>query len=168
MTNTKSRKESKSRRIPDALWRWMRPLNLRIARNYHGHFPARRLVLLLTSKGRVSGLDRVTPLQYEEVDGVYYVASARGKDADWFQNILVNPKVKVHLREQLFQALAEPVTDPVRIADFLELRLERHPKMLSLMLRLEGLPAGFDRHELEQFAAEKAMVAIHPLTSEEE
>jgi len=33
-----------------------------------------RVVLLLTTTGRRSGLPRVTPLQYEQIDGAIYVA----------------------------------------------------------------------------------------------
>jgi len=36
-----------------------------------------RIVLLLTTTGRKTGLLRVTPLQYEEVDGVYYIIDIR-------------------------------------------------------------------------------------------
>ena len=42
-----------------------------------------RLVLLLTTTGRKSGLHRVTPLQYEEIEGKIYVGAARGQKADW-------------------------------------------------------------------------------------
>ena len=65
----------------------MKRLNLRITGAYTGDFPASRMVLLLTTIGRKSGLPRITPLQYEEIDGAYYVASARGAQADWFRNI---------------------------------------------------------------------------------
>jgi len=34
-----------------------------------------RLILLLTTTGRKTGLARTMPLQYEEVDGAYYVES---------------------------------------------------------------------------------------------
>ncbi|HUS79158.1 MAG TPA: nitroreductase/quinone reductase family protein [Patescibacteria group bacterium] len=37
-----------------------------------------RMVLLLTTTGHKTGLPRVTHLQYEEVDGAYYVGSMRG------------------------------------------------------------------------------------------
>lgn len=46
-----------------------------------------RIVLLLTTMGRKSGLPRVTPLQYEEINGDYYLGSARGLKADWLRNI---------------------------------------------------------------------------------
>ncbi len=121
-----------------------------------------RLVLLLTTTGRKTGLPRVTPLQYEEIDGAIYVGSSRGQKADWFRNILANPHVKVRVKSRRFRGVAETVTDPLRIADFLELRLRRHPKMIGTILKREGLPTQPDRTELEAYAAKLAMVVIRP------
>ncbi len=121
-----------------------------------------RLVLLLTTTGRKSGLPRITPLQYEEVDGAIYVASARGAKADWFRNILANPCVKVRIKSREFDAVAEPVTDPCRIADFLELRLRRHPRMVGAILKSVGVSPSPSRPELEAYAAQLAMVIIRP------
>ena len=121
-----------------------------------------RVVLLLTTTGRRSGLPRVTPLQYEENDGVIYVAAALGKRADWYQNILSDPRVEVRVKAQRFRGMAEPITDPSCIADFLELRLRRHPKMVGVMLKLDGLPDKPSRTQLEQYAAKISLVAIHP------
>ena len=119
-----------------------------------------QLVLLLTTTGRKSGLARVTPLQYEEVDGAIYVASARGVKADWYRNIGADPCVQVRIKSHEFEALAEPVTDPCRIADFLELRLQRHPKMVGAILKSVGLPASPSRGELEEYSRQLAMVII--------
>lgn len=121
-----------------------------------------RFVLLLTTTGRKSGLPRVTPLQYEEVDGAIYVASARGAKADWFRNILADRCVKVRIKSHEFEGLAEPVTDPCRIADFLELRLVRHPQMVGAILQSAGLPASPSRGQLEDYARQLAMVIIRP------
>jgi deazaflavin-dependent oxidoreductase (nitroreductase family) len=155
-------KTKTSRRIPDFIWRWMRPFNTRVARIYRKGFRASHIVLLLTTTGRVSGKPRVTPLQFEEVDGVFYVGSARGARADWFRNIVADPNVTVQLQDRSFQAVAESVTDPMRIADFLGLRLERHPRMIGRLMRLEGLPSNHTRADLEAFAVDKAMVVIRP------
>jgi len=122
-----------------------------------------RLILLLTTTGRKTGLSRTTPLQYEEVDGVYYFASARGVKADWFCNLLAHPEVEVQVKSQRFRGNAEPVTDPMRIADFLELRLRRHPMMVGKILESEGLPARPDRSQLEAYASKLAMVIIRPV-----
>ena len=141
----------------------MKGLNARMVANYKRGFGPRRVVMLLTTTGRKSGLPRVTPLQYEEFDGDYYIASARGQEADWFKNILANPQVHVQIREREFDALAEPVTDPVRIADFIELRLRRHPVMIRLIMHLfDGLPLRFTRAQLEEFCKQKALAILRP------
>jgi deazaflavin-dependent oxidoreductase (nitroreductase family) len=121
-----------------------------------------RLVLLLTTTGRKSGKLRVTPLQYEEIDGRIYIASARGTNADWFQNIVADPRISIQVGSRKFRGRAEAVTDPVRIADFLEHRLQRHPRMVGSLMRIEGLPANPTRAQLEAFASEKAIVIISP------
>jgi len=64
------------------------------------------LVLLLTTTGRKSGLPRQTPLQYEQIDGLIYVASGRGKKADWVCNITADPAVEVRLKKRRFRGLA--------------------------------------------------------------
>jgi deazaflavin-dependent oxidoreductase (nitroreductase family) len=125
-----------------------------------------RLILLLATTGRTSGRSHVIPLQYEEEDGMIYVAAARGPKADWFLNIIANPNVEVQVRARHFHGLAEPIIDPVRIADFLELRLRLHPRMVGMMLRSEGLPTHPNRAQLEQYAAKIALVAIRPCEDE--
>ena len=140
-------------------WRLMRFLNRRLMPKTRPEVRLSGLVLLLTTTGRKSGLPRQTRLQYEKEEGVIYVAAARGQQADWFRIILANPRVEVQLEGQSLRGLAEPITDPVRIADFLELRLKRHPLMIRLMLLSHGL-FRTDRVHLEQLAAQLALVAI--------
>jgi deazaflavin-dependent oxidoreductase (nitroreductase family) len=130
--------------------------------NYRRGIGPTRIVLLLTTIGRKSGKPRITPLQFEEAEGVVYVASARGQEADWFKNILATPRVHVQMCDREFEAIAEPVSDPVRIADFIELRLRRHPVMIRLIMFLfDHLPLRFSRAELEVYCKEKAMVVLH-------
>ena len=62
---------------------------------------------------------------------------------------------------RVFEGLAEPIVDPARIADFLLLRLKRHPIMMRAMLALEG-QWRCRRADLERLAASKALVAIRP------
>lgn len=142
-------------------YRVMRKLNPRIASNYQKGFGPTRVVLLLTTIGRKSGLPRTTPLQYEEIDGNYYLGSARGVNADWYRNIQACPQVTVQVRDRTFTGIAEPVTDPGRIAEFLEFRL-KHNLFIGLVMRFEGLPLRYTRADLERFAAQKTMVVIRP------
>ncbi|KAA3654882.1 MAG: nitroreductase family deazaflavin-dependent oxidoreductase [Chloroflexi bacterium] len=141
----------------------MKSFNARMAANYRRGIGPTRFVLLLTTIGRKSSLPRVTPLQFEKVDGAYYIGSARGQDADWFKNILANPNVQVNIHDREFNAIAEPITDPSRIADFIDLRLHRHPIMVRLIMHLfDHLPLRFTRIDLEQLSKGKALVILHP------
>ena len=122
-----------------------------------------RLVMLLTTRGRRSGKARVTPLQYERVDGTFIVGSARGTRSDWYRNLLVHPQAEVRAGSARFTATAETCTDPASITDFLELRLKRHPRIVGGILRLRGLPANPTRADLETYAAGMAIVTLTPL-----
>jgi deazaflavin-dependent oxidoreductase (nitroreductase family) len=124
------------------------------------------IVLLLTTTGRKSGLKRVTPLQYEQINGEIYIGSARGTKADWFRNIQADPQVEVRVKSLRLNGIAEPITDPERIADFLEIRLERHPRMLGGMLRAEGLAPNPSHAQLAAHAEKLAMVKITPVEAQ--
>lgn len=146
------------------LYHFLKPLNQRMAANYRLGIGPRRVVMLLTTTGRKSGMPRCTPLQFEELEGDYYIASARGAEADWFKNILANPDVRVQIGDHQFNAAAEPVTDPERITDFIELRIRRHPLMLRLIMHLfDGLPLRYDRTDLDDISCSKALVILHPV-----
>jgi deazaflavin-dependent oxidoreductase (nitroreductase family) len=119
-----------------------------------------RLILLLTTTGRKSGLPRVTALQYEEADGAIYLGSSKGTHADWFKNLVANPNVTVRVKSRQFLGRAQPVTDVALIADYLELRLRHHPRMVGAMLKSEGLPAKPSRAELETYASKLALAII--------
>lgn len=122
-----------------------------------------KIVLLLTTTGRRSGKKRVTPLQYEEINGLYYLGAARGLKADWVRNIQACPEVEVRVGSKHFSGIAEVVTDPAQFADFLEVRLARHPRMIGLIMeKAHGLPRRPSRAQLEGLAANEAMVVIHP------
>jgi deazaflavin-dependent oxidoreductase (nitroreductase family) len=145
------------------LYHRLKPFNARMIENYKNGKGPGGVVLLLTTTGRKSGLPRSTPLQYEEYNDRVYVASARGQQSDWYRNILANPSVHVQIQQREFDALAEPITDPVCIADFLEERLRRHPVMVRLIMCLfDGLPLRATRADLEKLAAQKVLVALHP------
>lgn len=122
-----------------------------------------RIILLLTTTGRKSGLLRTTPVQYEEIDGAYYIGAARGLKADWVKNIQANPKIHVQVKNLRFDGHATIVTDPVIIADFLEVRLERHPRMVGLMMsKAHKLPKRPTRAQLEELSKGLVIVTVQP------
>jgi len=155
-----------SSRIPLVFWRAISRLNQGMLSRYGPKSKIAGKVLVLTTRGRKSGLPRLTPLQYEEVEGIYYVASARGVQADWYRNLMACPKVDVQVGKKYFSTRANPMIDPIQIADFLELRLKRHPHFMGVMLQLEGLPRKYTRADLERFAKRLAIVELHEETAE--
>lgn len=126
-----------------------------------------KMVLLLTTTGRRSGKPRVTPLQYEEIDGLIYLGAALGSRADWYRNILANPSVRLQIKSRQINGLAQPITDPQQIAGYLQIRLERHPAMMRAILRSEGMTSPFTPGDLEEYARRLTLVAVKPVTSGE-
>ena len=50
-----------------------------------------------------------------------------------------------------------------QIADFLELRLQRHPKMIGAIMRKDGIPFPPRRSDLEQYATQLTLVVVQPV-----
>lgn len=121
-----------------------------------------RFVLLLTTTGRKSGRRRVTPLQYEEIDGAFYLGAALGEKSDWVRNIRANPQVEIRVKRRRFSGHADIIQDTGQIADYLELRLQRHPKMVGAIMRNDGIPSPPQRSDLEEYAANLTLVIIRP------
>lgn len=121
-----------------------------------------RWVLLLTTTGRKSGKARVTPLQYEHIDGVYYVAAAFGPKTDWVRNLQADPRAQVRVPQRQFSASAELIDDPERIVQYLEYRLQRRPRLMQALLRRGGLPPNPTRQQILRFAQNLVLVALHP------
>lgn len=119
-----------------------------------------RFILLLTTTGRKSGRRRVTPLQYEQIDGDYYLGAALGHRADWVRNIQANPQVEIRVKCSHFSGRAEIIQDTRQIADYLELRLRRHPKMVGAIMRSDGIPIPPQRSDLEEYATRLALVVV--------
>ena len=51
-----------------------------------------RIFLILTTKGRLTGKKRRTPLEYHRLEGIITIFSSRGEDSGWMKNIRVNPE----------------------------------------------------------------------------
>lgn len=123
-----------------------------------------RLILLLTTTGRISGLPRQTPLQYERVGGEFWVGSARGLQADWVKNLLANRAALVRVKNQVFPVSARVVSDSEQVADFIAYRLQKRPRLIGMILRMDGMAAHPDRQQLLRYAGGLALVRLAPLS----
>ena len=65
-------------------------------------FGVGKIFLLLHTKGRKSGKQRITPLEYRKKDGIIHVVAGSGRKAHWFKNLQANPNdvmIKVGFRK---------------------------------------------------------------------
>jgi deazaflavin-dependent oxidoreductase (nitroreductase family) len=145
-------------------WRWIRPAQYVHRALYAAGLGSivGRIILLLTTTGRKSGKRRVTPVQYEDIDGTLYIGSARGSSADWVRNIAADPHVEVRVKNHHFQGTGELIQDPMRVADYLQTRLERHPRMVGAMMKMHHLPPNPNRAQLEELGKTLVVVTIKP------
>ena len=73
--------------------------------------------LLLTTRGRMTGKLRRTALIYGEDGDRYVVVASMGgapKHPEWYLNLVANPKVKVQVGEEEFDAVASTATGDQR------------------------------------------------------
>jgi deazaflavin-dependent oxidoreductase (nitroreductase family) len=74
-------------------------------------------ILLLTTKGRISGEERTTPLIYEDDGAGYVIVASRGgapQHPAWYRNLEEDPDVEVQVKGDRFPARARTATGEER------------------------------------------------------
>ena len=123
---------------------------------------AGRMILLLTTTGRKSGLPRTTPLQYEKIGPDYYVGASNGLKSDWVRNLQACPQVTVQVKDRVFAAIPEIITDAGKITEFLKYRIKKHPLMLRFILKADGCSFNPGEDDLLAYSARLTLVVLHP------
>jgi len=73
-------------------------------------------IMVLSTRGRTSHKIRDFPIGYYRIDGIVHVFSGWGKAANWYKNIIANPKeVYLQVGFHRFHAAAEFVEDPAEL-----------------------------------------------------
>jgi len=70
-------------------------------------------ILLLTTRGRKSGAERVTPLIFQPNGDDYLIVASRGgtdQPPGWYLNLQAEPDVQVQVRGDVFRAHARDAT----------------------------------------------------------
>jgi deazaflavin-dependent oxidoreductase (nitroreductase family) len=78
-----------------------------------GNFAGANLVLM-TTRGAKSGVERTNPVVYfNDGDRIYVIASAGGstKHPAWYHNLTAHPELTVEVGAETYRAKANPVTD---------------------------------------------------------
>jgi deazaflavin-dependent oxidoreductase (nitroreductase family) len=101
-------------------------------------------IMMITHRGRRTGLRRRTPVNYAIVDSEIYCTAGFGDVSDWFLNLRNRPEVEVWLPDGWWTGIAEEVTDA---------------RMRMPLLRQVLIASGF--------AARAAGIDPHVMTNEE-
>lgn len=74
-------------------------------------------VMMIRHRGRKTGVEHQTPVNYAIIDGDAYCTAGFGAVSDWYRNLLAHPEVEIEMPGSRFQAIATDVSDdPQRIA----------------------------------------------------
>ena len=68
-------------------------------------------ILVINHRGRKSGKEYLTPVNYALVDGEIYCTAGFGSISDWYRNMLASPNIKLWLPEGWRSARAEDISD---------------------------------------------------------
>ncbi len=86
-------------------------------------------LLLLHHRGAKTGMERVSPLAYQKVDGGFAIfASKAGADSnpDWYHNVLANPEVSVEVGTTTHEVVAREAAGAEH-TEIWETQKTRHP-----------------------------------------
>ncbi|HEY5265668.1 MAG TPA: nitroreductase/quinone reductase family protein [Acidimicrobiales bacterium] len=96
------------------------PIHLRVyrlTRGFIGHRSPAGPMLILTSTGRKSGVERSNGLLYLEREGRYYIVASNGgreNNPNWLYNVRNEPRVKVQAASKRFDATAHVLDESER------------------------------------------------------
>jgi hypothetical protein len=71
-------------------------------------------MMVIKHRGRTSGKEYLTPINYALVDGEIYGAAGFGSISDWYRNVQANPQLEVWLPEGKRIACVEDISDSPR------------------------------------------------------
>jgi len=142
------------------------PPNDVMVRRYHAGLGrvAGRMILLLTTIGRKSGNPHTVAVQYEKIDDKYFIGAANGQKSDWYRNILVHSEVELEIGSQKMRGGAEPLLGEEKILDFMSYRLNKHPLMIGMILKMDGCSFKPNQDELRDYCRRITVVMITPVS----
>jgi deazaflavin-dependent oxidoreductase (nitroreductase family) len=68
-------------------------------------------IMVIKHRGRKSGKEYLTPVNYAIVDGEIYCTAGFGPISDWYRNMLVNSNIELWLPQGWRKARAEDISD---------------------------------------------------------
>lgn len=115
-----------------------------------------KLFMVLTTTGRKSGQPRHTAVEFHKYKGRKYVYSGFGEKADWYKNILADPRVTIQTASGMEHVIARRITDEGELVEAFEFvahnpTLKRWVQALGFRLNLDEFIAQKERFYLVTF-----------------
>jgi len=122
------------------------------------HWITSRNILLIRIKGRKTGKEFTTPVNFSQAGDTIRITSFSNRS--WWQNLKTNPEVVITLRGQEINGAAEVFVDQHEVAVELGAFLESIPVM-ARYFKVATLPDGsFNQDDLYQSAKGRVMIKV--------
>ena len=95
--------------------------------------------LILTTRGRKSGLPRRSVIEYHRFEGVKYAVSAFGERADWYRNIQAFPYITIQSSDGEEAVKVERISDDAELKKVFQLFMRRDAPLTTWYLRSLGI-----------------------------
>jgi hypothetical protein len=86
----------------------------------------------------------------------------RGAKADWYRNLVADPKVSIQVGRKKIQGVAKAIEDADKVFEFIHYRLKKNPHMIGIILRIDGLSFDPGEDELREYSRSLTIVEIQP------
>jgi len=117
-----------------------------------------RIILILTTKGRITGKKRRMPLEYHWIEGVITIFSSRGEDAGWIKNMHIYPDAtSVRHGFHHFQPQLDFVTDEDQKLNVMKWYVGNHGRAAKMLF---GWNPKIDDPETTDFSKMLNMITI--------
>jgi deazaflavin-dependent oxidoreductase (nitroreductase family) len=118
--------------------------------------------MILTTRGRKSGVPRATPLEFRRHGKKYYAIAAWGARSQWYQNLRSDPLVTLQQGGQSFSALATPVTQQAEALLVLHLFRRPNPLVYDAILARLANASTLDARTMPDLSGQYTIVRFDP------
>lgn len=122
-------------------------------------------LLILTTRGRKSGLPRHVVVEYRRHGSKYYVVSGWGADTDWCRNIQGDNRVTIQHGEHIVDARAQPVDDPAEALRALYM-FSRNSWIYEMLFARMSSAQAADLNTLAEVVDEFTVLRLEPTDEE--
>ena len=146
---------------PQGWGRWLSRLPISLYRLGWGGILGWLPMLVMTTRGRHTGLPRHVMVEFRRHGSKYYLFSAWGKRTDWYRNLLQHPRVTLQHGAHVFAADAQPVQDDAEALRALYL-FTRNSRLYEAMFAGMSSARAADLNSLADVAREFTLVRLEP------